>query len=53
MLKLKQRILFFPKALLQVIICYLANTTTSSKTPKDLACKVVDEYRDREKESLI
>ena len=31
----------------------LPNTTTSSKTPKDLTCKVVDEYRDREKESLI
>ena len=31
----------------------LSNTINSSKTPEDLACKVVDEYRDREKESLI
>ena len=30
----------------------LPNTASSSKTPEDLACKVVDEYRDREKRKL-
>ena len=30
----------------------LHNTVCSSKTPEDLACKVVDEYRDREKRKL-
>ena len=27
----------------------LPNTANSSRTPEDLPCKVVDEYRDREK----
>ena len=30
----------------------LPNTANSSRTPEDLACKVVDEYRDREKRKL-
>ena len=30
----------------------LPNTASSSKTPENLPCKVVDEYRDREKKKL-
>ena len=51
MFRLKQRILFSTGSISGNNL--LPNTASSSKTPEDLACKVVDKYRDKEKESLI